>query len=138
MPSTPSCSEKDLFIIARGLPASTGAVTGQVAFSADEALARSQSGEDVILVRPQTLAEDVPAMMASKGVVCLLGGLTCHGAIVARDLKKPCIVGCSGLRLLEDHLEAEVEGKTIQLFTGDIIRVDGALGEISLPEPASA
>ncbi len=130
MPSPPSPENLDAFVLARGLPASPGLATGKLSLNTEDALKRTKSGEEIILVKKQTFAEDVPAMMASKGIVCLLGGLTCHAAIVARDLKKPCIVGCSTMHLFEEYLEVEIEGQTIRVCCGEEISVDGSSGEI--------
>lgn len=124
-------TEPEIVPIARGLPASPGIVIGAIALTAEDAIQRAESGEEVILVRRQTLASDVPAMMAAKGVISLLGGLTCHAAIVARDLRKPCLVGCSNLRLLEDRMEAGSVGKEVQLGPNDRIQLDANSGEIS-------
>ena len=131
MSSTSSTTEPDVQLVARGLPASPGQVSGKIALTAEDALHRAESGEDIILVRKQTLASDVPAMMAAKGIISILGGLTCHAAIVARDLRKPCIVGCSNLRIREEGIEAGNVGNEVQLTADDRIQLDANSGEIS-------
>lgn len=130
MPSLPPHESTEALVIVRGLPASPGIATGELVFLNDEALALSKEGRPFIFIKKQTLLEDVPAMMVAAGIVTQLGGLTCHAAIVARDLHKPCLVGCAGLRLEEDRLISEVGGKTVTLARGEGVVLDGSAGEL--------
>jgi len=132
MPSTAPLELTDPVVIARGLPASKGAATGKLVFSAEDALSSAGEGQQIILMKKQTLPSDVSAMMTAAGIVTQLGGLTCHAAIVARDLHKPCAVGCASLRLTEDRLLAEVEGQWVEVLSGELIALDGNTGEISI------
>ncbi|MEM1420223.1 MAG: putative PEP-binding protein [Pseudomonadota bacterium] len=93
--------EAQRILIAQGLPASPGAASGVLAFSAEEAEKRAVNGENVILICEETSPEDVHALHAAAAVMTLRGGLTSHAAVVARGMAKPCVVGASGLRI--DH-----------------------------------
>ena len=91
-PSLPYDREKD--VVAKGLPASPGAAVGTVVFTAADAEAARKRGEDCVLVRVETSAEDVGGMHASVGILTARGGMTSHAAVVARGWGKTCIVGC--------------------------------------------
>ncbi|KAF5825737.1 PEP-utilizing enzyme, mobile domain-containing protein [Dunaliella salina] len=80
-----------------GLPASPGAAVGQAVFSAEEAEAWVAAGQKVVLVRKETSPEDVKGMYSAEGVLCQLGGMTSHAAVVARGWGKPCVTGVQGL-----------------------------------------
>ncbi len=84
-------------VIAHGLPASPGAVSGQVVFSADEAERLGAAGEAVILVRIETSPEDIHGMHAARGILTARGGMTSHAAVVARGMGKPCVCAAAGL-----------------------------------------
>src|SRR5665213_1431672 len=86
-------------ILAKGLPASPGAASGIVVFSADEAEARTARGEAVILVRTETSPEDIHGMHAAKGTLTTRGGMTSHAAGVARGMGRPCVAGAGELRI---------------------------------------
>src|SRR6185369_15174488 len=94
-PSLDPTAEKRL--LARGLPASPGAVSGQVVFSADEAERRAGQGKPVILVRAETSHEDIHGMKAARGILTARGGMTSHAAVVARGMGKSCVAGCSAV-----------------------------------------
>ena len=81
-------------VIARGLPASPGAVFGEVVFSADEAVAVAEAGRKVILVRVETSPEDIHGMQVAEGILTARGGMTSHAAVVARGMGKCCVAGC--------------------------------------------
>ncbi|GGG95529.1 pyruvate, phosphate dikinase [Staphylococcus pragensis] len=111
-----------------GLPASPGAATGQIVFSAEDAKAQAEAGKKVILMRPETSPEDIEGMVASEAIVTTHGGMTSHAAVVARGMGKCCVTGCS-------NLEINTMAKTVyydggELHEGDIISVDGANGDI--------
>ncbi|MGF1468214.1 MAG: PEP/pyruvate-binding domain-containing protein [Sandaracinaceae bacterium] len=133
-------AERGITPLARGLAASPGAACGRVALD-DHAL---EAGEDGILVRPNTSAEDVEAMRRAVGVVTAAGGLTSHAAVVARAMGKPCVVGATALRIdpgARTILIYRHDGDT-RLAEGDLITIDGARGLVyagDLPvEPAAA
>ncbi|RMD89501.1 MAG: pyruvate, phosphate dikinase [Alphaproteobacteria bacterium] len=115
-------------VIAHGLPASPGAASGAVVFTADEAEARAREGEAVILVRVETSPEDIHGMHAAKGILTARGGMTSHAAVVARGMGRPCVSGAGALHVdvAAGHMTAD--GRTIQ--RGEIITIDGSTGEV--------
>jgi pyruvate, orthophosphate dikinase len=113
---------------ARGLAASPGIATGVVSMSAEDAERRHAAGESVVLVRQDTSTNDVRGIQASVAVLTAQGGLTCHAAIVARALGKPCVVGAAELRVDYQQGEFSARGKT--LCAGDLITVDGTTGTV--------
>lgn len=147
--------------IAFGLPASPGAAIGKAIFSADLAEELGQKGEKVILVRPETTPDDMHGIVPAQGVLTSRGGMTCHAAIVARGMGKPCVVGCEALQVDLDNRRAVVKGAKagpeseggragaawgknaeplepsaadIVINEGDIIAIDGATGRVFLGE----
>jgi pyruvate,orthophosphate dikinase len=112
--------------IGRGLPASPGAASGAVVFSADEALHRSEGGDPVILVRRETSPEDIHGMNAAQGILTTLGGMTSHAAVVARGMGKCCVAGCAELELDLEHGLARLGG--VEFRAGDVITLDGSTG----------
>ena len=114
--------------LARGLPASPGAACGAVVFSADEAEARAQKGESVILVRIETSPEDIHGMHAARGILTTRGGMTSHAAVVARGMGRPCVAGCGGIAVDYGSQVLMASGKTVR--AGDIITLDGTTGEV--------
>ncbi len=115
-------------VLGKGLPASPGAAAGAVVFDPDVAEKRAQSGERVILVRPETSPEDFHGMVAAQGILTARGGLTSHAAVVARGMGKPCVVGCGDLVL--DAEGMHLGGHTLK--EGDFITLDGTTGNIFL------
>jgi len=122
--------------IAKGLPASPGAVSGKIVFSADHAVTLRDNGEAVILVRHETSPEDVHGMEASKGILTALGGMTSHAAVVARGMGKCCIAGCAELKINYQEKKVSISQghKNIELNEGDVITLDGNTGDIFLGE----
>ncbi len=118
--------------LAKGLPASPGAATGQVVFDADEAERIANDKIKVILVRPETTPDDIHGIVASQATVTSRGGMTSHAAVVARGMGKPCICGCESIKI-DLKLKQFKVGDTI-VKQGDIITVDGSTGEIMLDE----
>lgn len=114
--------------IASGLPASPGAASGKIAFSAEEAKARSQAGEKIILVRLETSPEDIEGMHCSQGILTARGGLTSHAAVVARGMGTCCVSGCGELVIDEEKKTLLVNGK--KYGSDDIISIDGSTGNI--------
>ena len=119
-------------VVARGLPASPGAASGAVVFTADEAEARAREGEDVILVRIETSPEDIHGMHAAKGILTARGGMTSHAAVVARGMGRPCVSGAGALRIDIAAGTMSAGGRTIQ--RGEIITIDGSTGEVMVGE----
>ena len=114
-------------IISRGQGASPGRATGPLALSSAAAVELGARGTPSIYVRNEMDADDVPAIRASAGVVIARGGITADGAIAARALGKPCIVGCSGLVVTQGELRSD----DVRLFAGATVTIDGTTGEIS-------
>lgn len=123
-------------VIARGLPASPGAATGKVYFSAEAAKAANDLGEAVLLVRLETSPEDLAGMDASKGILTGRGGMTSHAAVVARGMGKCCVSGCSDLIIKED--EGYFETKDGNRYKeGAWISLDGSTGNVYAGEIAT-
>ncbi len=116
--------------ITRGLPASPGAASGAVVFSADRAEAETALGRDVVLLRMETSPEDIHGMYAAKAVLTSRGGMTSHAAVVARGLGRPCVSGASSIQIDYHGKQAKI-GKTV-LNEGDVITVDGTSGRVLL------
>lgn len=117
-------------IMARGLPASPGAATGRVVFTAQDAEVWAGRGEHVILVRDETSPEDIGGMHASQGFLTARGGMTSHAAVVARQMGKCCIAGCGSLRISAAKKMFSVDGT--EVFEGDWLTIDGSTGEVIL------
>jgi pyruvate,orthophosphate dikinase len=111
-----------------GLPASPGAASGQVVFSADKAVAWGKEGKDVILVRLETSPEDIEGMNYSKGILTVRGGMTSHAAVVARGMGTCCVSGCGEIDIDEDHKEFTLGNRLFE--EGDYISLDGSTGSI--------
>ena len=114
--------------LATGLPASPGAASGEIVFSADEAQALRQAGRKSILVRVETSPEDIHGMHAAEGIVTTRGGMTSHAAVVARGMGKPCVSGVGGIRIDYNRQTMTVGGVTLK--KGDILTIDGGSGEV--------
>ncbi|HCG76384.1 MAG: pyruvate, phosphate dikinase [bacterium (Candidatus Ratteibacteria) CG_4_9_14_3_um_filter_41_21] len=114
-------------VIARGLPASPGAASGTITFTAEEAVEKSKKGP-VILVRQETCPDDIHGMDAAKGILTARGGMTSHAAVVARGMGKPCVTGCEVLQISEEDKEIIVDGKTIK--EGAWLTIDGGTGRV--------
>ncbi len=115
-------------LIAKGLPAAPGAVSGKVVFNADEAVELAEKGEKVILVRHETSPEDIHGMHAAEGILTARGGMTSHAAVVARGMGKTCIVGAESIHVDYDKEEFRVGDVVVK--KGDVITLDGSTGEI--------
>jgi len=120
----------DRNIIARGLPASPGAASGQIVFNSDEAEAMANEGKSVILVRIETSPEDIHGMHAAKGILTSRGGMTSHAAVVARGMGRACVSGAGSLNIDYREQTLNVLGQTFN--KGDIITIDGGTGEVML------
>ena len=117
-------------VIAVGLPASPGAATGKVVFSAEDAEKLAEKKEKVILVRKETSPEDIGGMHVAKGILTTRGGMTSHAAVVARGMGKCCVAGCGALNVDYKNQTFRVGSKVIK--KGDYISIDGSTGEVML------
>ena len=125
--------EKDVAVksgrlLAKGLNAGPGAATGRVVFNAPDAEAWRKRGEQVILTRIETSPEDIKGMDAAEGILTARGGMTSHAALVARQMGKVCVAGCSTLEIDYGTHTMRVKGKLIR--EGDWISLDGTTGEV--------
>jgi pyruvate,orthophosphate dikinase len=115
-------------VIARGLPASPGAGTGQIVFFADEAEQWALAGKSVILVRTETSPEDLRGMNAASGILTARGGMTSHAAVVARGMGKCCVSGAGAIHVDYQARTMQVDGRTYR--EGDWISLNGSTGEV--------
>lgn len=122
----------DTQIIARGLPASPGAASGVVVFSAEEADEKVRAGEKVVLVRIETSPDDIHGMHVSEGILTARGGMTSHAAVVARGMGKPCVSGSADISINYANATFRAGGEIIK--AGDIITINGSTGEVMLGE----
>ena len=114
--------------IAKALPASPGAATGKIYFTAEEAVSASEKGHKVVLVRLETSPEDIEGMGVSEGILTGRGGMTSHAAVVARGMGTCCVAGCGELKINEEEKYFEVGGKRYN--EGDYISLDGNTGYV--------
>ena len=122
----------EIQIFARGLPASPGAVSGKVVFTADEAEASAGAGEKVILVRIETSPDDIHGMHAARGILTSRGGMTSHAAVVARGMGKACVCGAG--EILIDYAERTLTAAGKVVKDGESITIDGSSGLVMLGE----
>ncbi len=115
-------------VAAVGLAASPGAACGHAVLDADRAADRATAGDAVILVRPETTADDIHGLIKAQGVLTARGGMTSHAAVVARGMGKPCVAGCSALRVDPESRTAVVGDSMIR--EGDVITIDGTSGDV--------
>jgi pyruvate,orthophosphate dikinase len=115
-------------ILATGLPASTGAASGEIVFTSDEAESARKAGRKVILVRVETSPEDIHGMHAAEGILTTRGGMTSHAAVVARGMGKPCVSGAGSIRVDYAARTMTVAGRTLK--HGEIITIDGSVGQV--------
>ena len=132
-PSLDPDAPRDLLL--QGLPASPGAASGEVVFSADEAERLAQEGRSVILVRVETSPEDIHGMHAAAAIVTARGGMTSHAAVVARGMGRPCVCGAGDLKIAKDGVSFSVAGRTVE--KGQIVTVDGGDGKVFFGEVAT-
>ena len=117
-------------VIAKGLPASPGAASGEVVFSSEEAENLQKLGRPALLVRHETSPEDISGMDASRGILTALGGMTSHAAVVARGMGKPCVSGCGAISIDYKKQVFTVGSEVVK--AGDTLTIDGATGEVIL------
>jgi pyruvate, orthophosphate dikinase len=123
--------KKTLALLATGLPASPGAAVGRVVFTADEAVLQAAK-QPVILVRAETVPDDIHGMEVAKGILTSRGGMTSHAAVVARGMGIPCVAGAGELDVNErkKELTVNLKGKKLLLKEGDWLSLDGSTGEV--------
>src|SRR5208337_1243928 len=128
--------KKALKVIAKGLPASPGAAVGRVVFTADEAAQKGKSspvilahaGDPLILVRAETVPDDIHGMEVAAGILTSRGGMTSHAAVVTRGMGKPCVAGASECDV--DAKKKEIRVGDITIKEGDWISLDGSTGRV--------
>mgnify|MGYP001177226442 FL=1 len=123
-------AQKD--VIAKGLPASPGAASGKITFSADDAEALKVQNQKTILVRLETSPEDIHGMNAAEGILTCRGGMTSHAAVVARGMGKPCVSGSGNIQIDYQNKEFKVNDRVFK--EGEIITIDGSCGEVMYGE----
>jgi pyruvate, orthophosphate dikinase len=121
----PSAPRKQL---ATGLPASPGAASGEIVFTADEAEDLKNRGKKVILVRVETSPEDIHGMNAAEGILTTRGGMTSHAAVVARGMGKPCVSGAGTVKV--DYSAQTLTASGVTVKKGEVITIDGADGQV--------
>ena len=123
-------SKKSLTLLAKGLPASPGAAVGTIVFTANDAVEKFKSAP-VILVRKETVPDDIHGMEVAKGILTARGGMTSHAAVVCRGMGTPCVAGAETVTVDEHKKEVSVsvDGKTVTLKEGDWLSLDGSTGE---------
>jgi pyruvate,orthophosphate dikinase len=126
---------KKLTIATKGLPASPGAASGQAVFTAEHAVEWTQQGRKVVLVRKETVPDDIHGMEVAQGVLTATGGMTSHAAVVGRQMGKPSVVGAGGITVDEKAKTASIAGQALK--EGDWISFDGLSGEVKLGQVAT-
>ncbi|WP_296994559.1 pyruvate, phosphate dikinase [Thalassospira sp. UBA1131] len=127
--------EADRKVVGMGLPASPGAASGQIVFSAEAAEEWAGKGRKVVLVRIETSPEDIAGMHAAQGILTSRGGMTSHAAVVARGMGTPCVCGAGAVKI--DYANKTMMSGGVTLKEGDVITLDGATGEVMLGEVAT-
>ena len=122
--------DADCEVIAKGLPASPGAVSGQVVFDSDEAERLGNAGHAVVLVRVETSPEDIHGMHAARGILTARGGMTSHAAVVARGMGKACVSAAAGIDI--DYARKRLRAGSHEIQAGDLITINGSAGEVML------
>jgi pyruvate,orthophosphate dikinase len=135
LPSFATVAKNAAEVVAKGLPASPGAATGKLAFTAAEAVERTLQGEHVLLVRKETNPDDIEGMHLAAGILTSTGGMTSHAAVVARGWGRCCVAGAGALSIDEKGRKVTVGSRT---FThADTLSIDGSTGEVMVGEIAT-
>jgi pyruvate,orthophosphate dikinase len=121
--------KKALKVIAKGLPASPGAAVGRVVFTANDAVAKGKAGP-VVLVRGETVPDDIHGMEVAVGILTSRGGMTSHAAVVTRGMGKPCVAGCGEVEV--DEKTRTIKVGSLAIKDGDWISLDGSTGRVIL------
>src|SRR5450432_2210617 len=124
-------SKKSLTLLAKGLPASPGASVGTIVFTADHAVEQAKKSP-VVLVRKETVPDDIHGMAVAKGILTSRGGMTSHAAVVCHGMGTPCVAGAEAFTVDEHKklVTVVVDGKTVTLGEGDWLSLDGSTGEV--------
>jgi pyruvate,orthophosphate dikinase len=117
-------------LLTTGIGASPGATSGKIALTSATAAAWGARGDDVVLVRRETNPDDLPGMVAARGILTARGGKTSHAAVVARGMGRTCVCGAEQLDIDSERGEVRVSGHT--LVEGDVVSIDGTTGEVYL------
>ena len=128
LPSFDQAAMEQATVLTRGLPASPGASVGQLAFTAEEAVARTAAGESVLLVRNETSPEDIDGMHSAAGILTSTGGMTSHAAVVARGWGRCCVAGAGEVQINEKTRKITVGGKVFN--HQDTLSLDGSTGAV--------
>jgi pyruvate,orthophosphate dikinase len=134
-PSAKQAAKKDGRLLTVGLPASPGAAVGKLAFTAAEAVERTQQGEHVLLVRKETNPEDIDGMHSAAGILTSTGGMTSHAAVVARGWGRCCVAGAGDIHIDEKSRKIKIGDKTYTYK--DVLSIDGSTGEVMAGEIAT-
>ncbi len=126
---------KKLPVATKGLPASPGAASGQAVFTADDAVEWTRQGKRVLLVRKETVPDDIHGMFVAQGILTATGGMTSHAAVVGRQMGKPSIVGAGALEISESQRQFRVGGQIVK--EGEWVSFDGLTGEVKLGQVAT-
>ena len=126
---------KKVPVATKGLPASPGAASGQVVFTSEQAVAWTEQGKKVLLVRKETAPDDIHGMEVAQGILTATGGMTSHAAVVGRQMGRPSIVGAGALQIDEKGRTFSVAGQTVK--EGDWVSFDGLTGEVKLGKVAT-
>jgi pyruvate,orthophosphate dikinase len=126
---------KALAVATTGLPASPGAASGQIVFTADDAVAETRQGKKVLLVRKETVPDDIHGMFVAQGILTATGGMTSHAAVVGRQMGKPSVVGAGALDIDERAKTVRAGGTTLK--EGDWLSFDGLTGEVKAGQAAT-
>jgi len=121
--------------VTTGLPASPGAASGKVVFTADEAVQWTERGEQVVLVRRETVPDDIHGMFVAQGILTATGGMTSHAAVVGRQMGKPSVVGAGELQIDDSRKIVRVNGETLR--EGDHVSFDGLSGDVKIGRVAT-
>jgi pyruvate,orthophosphate dikinase len=122
-------------VATKGLPASPGAASGQVVFTADDAVSWSDKGNPVVLVRRETVPDDIHGMFVAQGILTATGGMTSHAAVVGRQMGKPSIVGAGELKIDESGHRLWINDTLVE--EGDYLSFDGLTGEVKIARVAT-
>ena len=128
LPSFYPVAQSKADVLTQGLPASPGAAVGKLAFSAEEAVQRTEAGESVLLVRNETSPEDIDGMHSAAGILTSTGGMTSHAAVVARGWGRCCVAGAGAVQINEKARKITVAGETFS--HKDTLSIDGSTGDV--------